>query len=128
MEVRTMRKKFGRSQQNIPAVLTQPENPVNYKSVLEYLVGLSKAEYEKMIKVSGIYRKADKEASKVLGVKDEPTVQLKGNEPTSDQIHEGVDEILSADDDIAFILSDEDEVPPADSTKAQAPKKKVDAK
>ena len=128
MEVRTMLKKFSKKRvQQIPAVLTQPENPVNYKSVLEYLVGLSKAEYERIIKVSVIYRKADKEAAKVLGVKDEPTVQLKGNEPTSDQLHEGVDEILNADDDIAFILGEEEEITPPETTKAHAPKKKVDA-
>jgi len=34
-------------------ILTEPENPVNYNSVLDYLVGLSEREYNKIFKVSG---------------------------------------------------------------------------
>jgi hypothetical protein len=41
---------FNRKQQKLvelPALLTQPEDPVNYNSVLDYLVGLSDTDYKK---------------------------------------------------------------------------------
>lgn len=111
----------------LPKVLTEPENPVNYNTVLDYMVGLSNAEYNKIIKVSEIYRKANKEAAKVLGVKDEPTTQLKEDKPTDEEVDEALDDALHADyiDDITG-----DEPDPEAPKKVQAPssEKKIEIK
>lgn len=117
-----------KKQVEIPAVLQQQENPVNYNSVLDYLVGLSKQEYDKMFKVSGIYRNANKEAAKVLGVKDEPTTQLVEEKPSDDEIDEAIDTILDSDIDSEFLFEDE-EIPQVDGIKkAQEPSKEKKVK
>lgn len=102
----------------LPAVLTEPENPVNYNSVLDYLVGLSQREYDKINKVSVIYRKANQEAAKVLGVKDQPTTKLKEEKPSDEQIDDALDVALHSDyiEDITTETSE-----PKAPKKAQAP-------
>lgn len=77
-------------------VLTEPENPVNYTSVLDYLIGLSQSEYGKILKVSGIYRKAKKAEAKILGVKDEPTTMIKEDQPSDTEIDNALDAALDA--------------------------------
>lgn len=69
-----------------PLVLTdEPEaDPVNYNSVLDYLVGLSNRDYDKLCKVAAIYRTANKDAAKVLGIKDEPTSVLAEHPETTE--------------------------------------------
>lgn len=42
----------------LPAIL-EPEDPVNYDSVLDWIVGLSKDDYEKFVGVAQIYREAN---------------------------------------------------------------------
>lgn len=118
-----------RQQVEVPAVLTQQEDPVNYNSVLDYLVGLSKTEYDKMFKVANIYRNANKDAAKVLGVKDEPTTQLKSEEPSQEEIDEGIDTILESDIDADFLFEDEEPAPQVDGLKKpQQANKKIDVK
>ena len=114
----------------VPEVLTQQEDPVNYNSVLDYLVGLSKTEYDKLFKVANVYRNANKDAAKILGVKDEPTTQLKSDQPTEEQIDEGIDTILDADMDSDFLFEDEEPAQPAVDglKKPQQAKKQIDVK
>jgi hypothetical protein len=50
---------------------TTNDNEISYNSVLDYLVGLSDDDHDKIFKVSAIYRKANKQASEVLGVEDQ---------------------------------------------------------
>lgn len=108
----------------LPQVLTEQENPVNYNTVLDYLVGLSQREYEKILKVSSIYRKANKDAAKILGVKDEPTVTLKEEKPTDDQIDDALDTALVATKD-GYL--EELELTTSDQPKkSQAAEKKID--
>lgn len=45
----------------------------NYESSLNYLIGLSDAEFDKVIKVAGFHRKAYQESAGVLGTPNEPT-------------------------------------------------------
>jgi len=80
----------------LPPVLMDQEDPVNYNTVLDYLVGLSKPDYEKMLKVSGIYRQANKEAARVIGIKDEPTVSLLTEKPSDEEIEDALDTALSS--------------------------------
>lgn len=105
----------------LPAVLTKEDDPVNYNSVLDYLVGLSRAEYDKLQKVSVIYRNANKDAAKILGVKDEATVELQPPKPSDEEIDKALDDSLAGD----FI--DDDPEPPK-PTKSQASEKKIEIK
>lgn len=105
----------------LPSVLTKEDDPVNYNSVLDYLVGLSRAEYDKLNKVSSIYRNANKEAAKILGVKDEATVELQPPKPTDEEIDKALDDSLAGD-----FITDEPEAPKP--VKAQAAEKKIEIK
>lgn len=91
---------FGKQKRELPPLITDEELDeaiVNHDSVLEYLVDLSKADYEKMLKVANIYRNADKDARKVLGIKGDAT-----NEITKETRLEA-----KLDDDLPFLLDDE---------------------
>lgn len=100
----------------------EPEDPVNYNSVLDYLVGLSRQDYDKLLKVSNVYREANKTAAKILGVKDDPTTQLKGEKPTDEEIEDALDDALSNKDlGIDYLMADEPEAP--EIKKAQSPSK-----
>lgn len=50
----------------------EPET-VNYDSVMEWLVGLSDADYDKIVLTAPVYRNANNDAAKVLGKPNEPT-------------------------------------------------------
>lgn len=107
----------------LPAVL-QPENPVNYDSVLDWLLGLSKADYEKMLKVVTIYRDANTSAAKVLKVKDAATTQLKEPTLTDEEIDEGLNTLLETPvDDLKAAIVNEPET--AENKKEQAPSKET---
>jgi hypothetical protein len=86
----------------------QPVDPVNFDSVQAYLVGLSRQDYDKMLKVSAIYREANKNTAKILGVKDEPTTSIKEEiEPPEVSEKPPVDPELEAEIDAAFLDDDE---------------------
>jgi hypothetical protein len=80
----------------LPAIL-QPENPVNYDSVLDWLLGLSPADYQKMIKVVENYREAKKNEARILKVKDEATTQLITTKQTDEEIETDLDGLLETD-------------------------------
>lgn len=104
----------------IPEIM-KPENPVNYNSVLDYLTGLSKEDYGKIIKSANIYRDANAKVAKVVGIEDTPTHELMPSQPDDEQIDKDLDNMLEADDlSTAFL---DDDAPGVDSiTKPQAPK------
>lgn len=114
---------FNRNQKQklteLPSVLTKEDDPVNYNSVLDYLVGLSRTDYDRINKVSAIYRNANKEAAKILGVKDEATVELQPPKPTDEEIDDALDSSLAGD----FI---DDAPEAAKPKKAQAAEKKIE--
>lgn len=93
----------------------QPEDPVNYNSVLDYIVGLSDKDYKKMTSSAEIYREANKKVAKLLGIKDEPTTSI------------STDKAEITDDDLDTMLSaDADELKQAfldDGPATQKPKK-----
>ena len=104
-------------QSNVPPLALDDEpsdDPVNYNNVLDYLVGLSDDEFEKIKKVASIYRKANKDASEALGVENEPSAFI--SNPADElqtipprPINEAGATILDDDEDLASFLDDEPE-------------------
>ena len=108
----------------IPEAL-QPEDPVNYNSVLDYVVGLSDKDYKTMTASAEIYREANKKVAKLLGIKDEPTTTIKTDKPEIGE--EELDDTLNADPDKlkqAFI----DYAPAPKQKKKQASERKIEVK
>lgn len=100
------------------------QDPVNYDSVLDYLVGLDAREYDKLLKVAVIYRDANKSAAKVLGVKDQPTTKLKDDKPTEDEVDSALDGLLETHpDDLKDAILNAPEKP--EVKKEQAPSKET---
>ncbi len=71
-----------------------PEIDVTYNQVLDYLVGLPKTEYDRVIKVANVYREADKKAAQILGTKNTPAITLEG-----EATEEILDQLLDADEE-----------------------------
>lgn len=68
---------WGKQKKELPPLFTEAElaEPIvgNYESSLNYLIGLSDQEFDKVIKVAGFHRKAYQESAGVLGTPNEPT-------------------------------------------------------
>lgn len=107
----------------IPAAM-QPEDPVNYNSVLDYLVGLSDDDYKKMTRSAEIYRKANKDVAKVIGIEDEPTTAITTEKPQVSD--DELDEMLNAPADELAAAFIEDEIPAAKPKKKQSTEKKIE--
>lgn len=112
----------------VPAELPpamQPEDPVNYNSVLDYLVGLSDKDYKKMTGSAEIYRKANKDVAKLIGIKDEPTTAITTERPeiTDDQLD---DMPNTPPDELAAAFIDDEPAPKA--KKKQSTEKKIEVK
>lgn len=95
---------FDRKKVSLPPLISDEElfPSVNFDSVLDWLVGLSAEEYEKVCKVATIHRNALQESAAVLG---------KANEPYS-QIDDPKDELQTIppvliDKEPAFLTEDE---------------------
>lgn len=113
---------------NPPAIWSEmapKEDPVNYNSVLDYLTGLSDKDYKKMVGSADIYRKANKDVAKLVGVKDEPTVALMPPESPelSDQ---DLDDMLNTDPETLAFIDDAPE--PEKPRKKQSTTKVVEVK
>lgn len=120
------RDKAPRTPVEIPKSM-QPVDPVNYNSVLDYLVGLSPEDFKKMTKSAEIYRKANKDVANLLDIEDEATTAIVTEKPQVED--EDLDKMLSADKDDLTAAFLEDEAPGAEKPKkAQATEKKVEVK
>lgn len=108
----------------LPPALMADEDPVNFNSVLDYLVGLSKPEFDKLLKVTNVHRDANKESARILGIKDEPTTTIKTEKPSEEEIDEALDQAL------AGTYEPTGEVPPVEPPKKPnaATAKKVEVK
>lgn len=82
----------------LPAIL-QPEDPVNYNSVLDWLLGLSDKDYKTMLDVVNVYREAGKTTAKLLKIKDQPTTALLPTAPSEEQIDSQLDGLLETHPD-----------------------------
>lgn len=117
-------KQSDKTKVSLPEAMQQ-EDLINYNSVLDYLVGLSDKDYRKMTASSDIYRKANKEVAKVIGVKDEPTTSIAQKPIVTDA---DLDNMLDADkDDLVAAFIDEAPISPPPK-KAQATEHKVGTK
>lgn len=80
----------------LPAIL-EPEDPVNFDSVVDWMIGLSEAERKQVDQVITIYRDANTKAAAALGVPEKPTTFIKPKKLTNKQIDEGLDGLLETD-------------------------------
>lgn len=85
-------------QVEIPAIM-QPEDPVNYNTVLDWLLGLSDKDYKTMLDVVNVYREAGKTTAKLLKIKDQPTTALLPTAPSDEQIDSELDGLLETHPD-----------------------------
>lgn len=110
---------WGNKKKELPPLFTPAElaEPVvgNYESSLNYLIGLSDEEFDKVIKVAGFHRKAYQESAGVLGTPNEPTTFITPPEPA-----EQPGSFLDDDEPLEFL---DDEKP-----KAKARNKKIEVK
>lgn len=106
----------------IPAIL-QPEDPVNYNSVLDWILGLSDKDYKTLLEVVTVYRDAGKKTAKLLKIEDKPTTELLPTVPSEEQVDAQLDGLLEThpDDLKAAILNDK---PAEKPKKKQAPTSK----
>ena len=96
------------------------EAAVNYNTVLDYLVGLSPEDYQKVFDVAVVYREANTKASAILGVPDEPTTFI--TQPEMPEATPETDPDTFVDDELeaAFLADDPKptKVPVKDETEA----------
>jgi hypothetical protein len=119
------RNEVGGEPVTIPAAL-QPEDPVNYNSVLDYVVGLSDKDYKTMTASAEIYRDANKKVAKLLGIKDEPTTTISTERPEIGD--DELDAMLAAEPgDLAAAFIDDAPVSPKPK-KAQSTERKIEVK
>ena len=81
----------------LPPILVEQEEPVNYNSVLDYLVGLSTEDHKKLFTVSQIYRDANKRAAVILGVPDKPTTAIKSDPLPTEALDTALDQAIQAE-------------------------------
>lgn len=122
-----LKKRERKERMELPAIL-QLENPVNYNSVLDYMIGLSDKDYKKLTASAEVYRQANKQVAKIVGIKDEPTHALMPEKQSDEQIEQDLDNMLNEPDLATAFL--EDDVPADEPHKPQAPSKpkQIDAK
>lgn len=109
----------------VPAAL-KPTDPVNYNSVLDWLVGLSQADYDKMCKITNIYRDSNKKTAEVLGIEDKPTSTLFPEKPTDEEVDTALDNMLNNSDNMDLL--EEDETPPPTKEQSASKKTMIDIK
>jgi len=111
-----------REPMELPGIL-KPENPVNYDSVLDWLLGLSDKDYKVMLEVVEVYRGANKTSAKLLKIKDQPTTQLIEPKQTEEEKDADLDLLLETDpEDLQDAILNE--LTPTPPKKAQEPKDK----
>lgn len=102
------------------------QDPVNYNSVLDYLVGLSQDDFKKMTKSAEIYRKANRDVAGLIGVEDEPTTSIQTSQPELED--EDLDNMLAANSDDLTAAFLEDELPVDKVKKPHATERKIEVK
>ncbi len=92
-----------------PSVFTDT-NGVSYQEVVDYLTEMDQPGFNKLLKVVGVYRSADRDVKKILNIKDQPvqSVSLERN-------------FLDDDDDLSMAFL-EDDLPKPEAKKANKTK------
>jgi len=95
-----LREKFFSRREPQPVTLPEilePEDPVNFDSVLDWAIGLSHADYDKFVECCKIYREANTKAAAALGIKETATSALKKRKLTNKQVDSELDGLLETD-------------------------------
>lgn len=95
-----LRDKFLGSRQTKPVVLPailEPTDPVNFDSVIDWMIGLSEPERKQVDQVITIYRDANTKAASALGVSEKATSFIKPKKLTDKQIDSDLDGLLETD-------------------------------
>jgi hypothetical protein len=112
------------------------DQPANYSTVLDWLLGLSEKDYKKMGTVVDIYRKANADTAKALGIKTEPTSFLPhadnteavpqdvnhlspNSAPDTKADEAAIDDFLNDELDSAFLADDEPKKPASEPVKVE---------
>lgn len=91
-------------QPNINSTAPEPAS-IGYNEVLDYLVALHDDDYEKLLKVANIYRRAERQVADVLNQANAETPEVAEKpEPKQDSDSSGADEIIDS-----FLETDEAE-------------------
>jgi len=93
-------------------------NPVNYDTVLDYLTSLNAEDFEKIFKVSTIYRKANTEAADVLGLVETATASISTELSEDEQDDEDLENLLD-DDELNNAFLDAESEPPVKKVTAK---------
>jgi len=84
--------------------------PVNYNSVVDYLVGLSDEDYKKVCEIVPIYREANAKTAAVLEIENEPTSAIYApEEPEAPEPATGT--MLDEDDDLSLAFLEDEPAP-----------------
>lgn len=92
-------------QPNINSIAPEP-TAIGYNEVLDYLVALHDDDYEKLLKVANIYRRAERQVADVLNqanteapeVAEKPEPKQDGaNSEVADEVDEIIDNLLETD-------------------------------
>lgn len=107
-----LKKKQAVAPVELPPIM-QPEDPVNYDTVLDWLLGLSDKDYKVMLEVVGVYRDANKTSAKLLKIKDQPTSTLMPTKQPEEEVDNDLDLLLETDpaELKSALLADEPEAP-----------------
>lgn len=81
---------------------------VNHNTVLDYMLELSDEDYDKLLKVAAVYRKANKQAAEIMGV--EGVAATAEETPAADDPEAEIDDFLNDELETAF-LEDEPKQP-----------------
>lgn len=110
---------FKKPKKELPPLMTEAdwnEPTASYDQVLDFLVAVNKSDFEKIIKVANLHRKANCDVAKITGMKHEPvpsifdrqTVPERTIEPDVPDTEAG--NFLDEDDELnAAFLNDDDQ-------------------
>lgn len=108
---------------DLPVLSDDNDQPqaITFNEVIDYITGLSKSDFDKLIKVANIYRASNKDVLNVLGLKDEPTTSIAQEMETKTLEPVEVETDLLSDDELDNAFLDEPEL---DSKKRKVKKAK----
>lgn len=113
---------FDKKTNDLPALLSDDElqAPAGYEQVLDFLVAINGADFNKVIKVANVYRSANKDVALVTG--------LEVDEPTSIFEKQTAPPVTMPDTDAGNFLDDDDELSAAFLDDEPAPRPSPKAK
>lgn len=103
---------FGNKKKELPPLAEVAATGASYEQVVDFLVGLNKSDFDKVIKVANIYRAAEQEVAKTTGMKQEQVPPLFKTQATKPLLSPGVVDLDDDDELIAAFEGSEPDEPP----------------